>query len=122
MLRISSKCARSKLISFVAAIALASPLIRSASAHDYWSDGTRVDPVTKWLCCSDSDHFLLDDSQVRKVEQGFRVSGRFDTKEGPVGIDELINWERVKPSPDGRFHAFIDGDGDIRCFFAPIVF
>src|SRR6476620_9939814 len=62
----------------------------SASAHDLWANGRRVDPVTKNLCCSGADTKELDPSLV-KLERGrFRLA---DT-------DEFIPFERVQPSPD----------------------
>jgi hypothetical protein len=92
-----------------------------ASAHDFWSDGSLIDPVTKRWCCNEADHFAIEETQVRRVDKGYRVTGRFLTVDGPVGLDQIVEFQHVFPSPDGRFHVFL-GDGVIRCFFAPIFY
>lgn len=93
----------------------------STGAHDFWSNGEPVDPATKRWCCNQSDHYVVEDRQVRRVAQGFRVTGRFDTTDGPVGIDQIVAENHAIPSPDGQFHIFLN-DGSIRCIFAPMIF
>jgi hypothetical protein len=90
-------------------------------AHDFWSNRVVVDPVTKWLCCNKSDHFVLTANEVHKTEDGFLVTGHFQTPEGDFDINRIIHPERIMPSPDGYFHVFII-DYDVRCFFAPVLY
>ena len=90
-----------------------------ALAHDFWSNGERVDPVTKQLCCSESEHFQLSAAQVETLPDGFRVTGEFETGEGHVSLNELVPSARTMPSPDGRYHVNII-DGRVQCFFAPL--
>jgi len=87
-------------------------------AHDFWSNGQRVDPATKFLCCGNSDHFELNEDQVTFVEKGFRIQGVFVTDEGAVRLDQTVPANRAQPSPDGKYHINLV-DGRIRCFFAP---
>ena len=49
-----------------------------ARAHDYWSNGHRVDPITKNLCCSGADTKELDPKLVKAEQGGFRL---MDTNE-----------------------------------------
>ena len=90
-------------------------------AHDFWSNGVVVDPVTKWICCSKSDHFVLTANEVHKIKDGFLVTGHFETPDGDFDIDQIIHPERIMPSPDGYFHVFIVDD-EVRCFFAPLLY
>ncbi|SDR58276.1 hypothetical protein SAMN05519103_06067 [Rhizobiales bacterium GAS113] len=85
-------------------LALAAP----ASAHDFWANGRRVDPVTKNLCCSGSDTKELDPSLVKLERGGFRLA---DT-------NEFIPFERVQPSPDNAIWVSRWG-GQSKCFFYP---
>ncbi|SDR10080.1 hypothetical protein SAMN05519103_00743 [Rhizobiales bacterium GAS113] len=80
-------------------------------AHDYWSDGKRVDPITKNLCCSGSDTKELDPAVVKPVAGGFLLT---DTH-------EFIPADRVQPSPDSAIWASRWG-GETRCFFYPFSF
>jgi hypothetical protein len=98
--------ARSIMRIFVVAamLALASP----ASAHDYWSDGRRVDPVTKNLCCSGADTKELDASLVKQEKGGYLL----------IDTNEFIPFERVQPSPDSAIWVSRWG-GTSKCFFYP---
>ena len=102
---------------------------RPAKAHDAPS-GIWQYPIQ---CCSGFDCDHIHEDQVRAVEGGYRVHV-------PVGshmsvrvedIDEVIPYNKVKPSPDGEYHICIQRQsqssvpgsdivgGKILCFFAP---
>ncbi|MFI5016255.1 MAG: hypothetical protein ACHQAY_28305 [Hyphomicrobiales bacterium] len=90
------------------AIAAIAALTGPASAHDFWSDGRRVDPLTKNLCCSGADTKELDPSLVKAEPGGFRLT---DT-------NEFIPFARVQPSPDNAIWVSRWG-GQSKCFFYP---
>ena len=93
------------------AVATILVLATPASAHDFWSNGHRVDPITKNLCCSGSDTKELDPSMVGAVTGGFYLR---DT-------GEFIPFDRVQPSPDNAIWVSRWG-GQSKCFFYPSSF
>ena len=84
-------------------------LARTARAHDFWSNGSRVDPLTKQLCCGQGDHIELTDDQVTRVPGGYEIMGDF------------VDGKSIQPSPDSRWHINRWG-GRVRCTFGPLSF
>ena len=82
-----------------------------ARAHDYWSNGHRVDPITKNLCCSGADTKELDPKLVKAEQGGFRL----------MDTNEFIPFERVQPSPDNAIWVSRWGCTS-KCFFYPSSF
>jgi hypothetical protein len=82
--------------------------VSSASAHDFWIDGQRVDPATKKLCCGENDCRVVPLEIAHVTQYGYRLE---DT-------NEIIPWSRVQPSPDGAMWRCQWG-GETQCFFAP---
>lgn len=80
-----------------------------ASAHDFWDNGSRVDPWTKKLCCGRGDHIELTDDQVTRVDGGYEIMGDF------------VDSRSVQPSPDDHWHITRWGD-HVRCTFGPMSF
>jgi hypothetical protein len=79
-----------------------------AAAHDFWANGKEVDPVTKRVCCGQSDAKLLDQTEVHIVPGGYELD---DT-------GEVVPYDHAQPSVDGRYWVFRWGGGT-QCFFAP---
>lgn len=72
---------------------------RKARAHDWYPPD----------CCSDNDCRMLPASRVKAMRDGGYL------------IDGLIaiQRERVRPSPDGEYHACMPTAIHVRCFWAP---
>jgi hypothetical protein len=100
-----------QLVAFCAGCLLLSIALRSAHAHDYWSNGKRVDPVTKNLCCDGGDTKELDPHTVIEEQGGFRL----------LDTGEFIPFDRVQPSPDNSIWASRWGfpRPSTQCFFYP---
>ena len=79
-----------------------------AVAHDQWWNGKEVDPVTKRVCCGQSDAKHLERTEVHVVPGGYELD---DT-------GEIVAESRTQPSVDGEFWVFRWGGGT-QCFFAP---
>jgi len=80
-----------------------------ALAHDFWLDGSRVDPLTKAMCCGENDTKQVPRELVEQTRAGLRFR---DT-------GETIPWARVQPSPDGAYWRSTWG-GETKCVFAPV--
>lgn len=107
-------------------------MITPALAHDWWGNGTEVDPKTKMNCCGKSDCKYIDEKTLtRRVSQKdiyvkFRnpmSEEEWKTLFGPLPyleyIESIIPHVRVQPSPDGRYWACINSWGDILCYWEP---
>ena len=79
-----------------------------AAAHDYWSDGRKVDPITKQLCCSGADTTQIPLKMLKMEMVGVRL----------LDTGELIPFERIQPSPDDNIWVSRWG-GSTKCFFYP---
>ena len=100
----------------LALIALASPFSNSA-AHDFWINGSKVDPVTKNFCCGAGDCRALPKSMVKVERYGYRL----------LDTNELISFSRTQPSPDGEYWVCRWGEGtrtgkETKCFFGSEMF
>jgi hypothetical protein len=100
-----------RIIMRIIAVAVLTVFALPSAAHDYWSDGHRVDPMTKTLCCSGADTKELDPSLVKAEQGGFRL----------IDTNEFIPFERVQPSPDNAIWVSRWG-GTSKCFFYPSVY
>lgn len=99
--------------------AFALSLLRAASAHDVWADGSQIPVWVKSACCGKDEAHLLRPNQVHKVEGGYRIDGY------PL----LVPDTSALPSQDGNYWAFYQIYGfvdnkpqvsNIRCFFVPL--
>jgi hypothetical protein len=84
--------------------------ITAASAHDFWIDRRKVDPLTKKLCCGENDCQIVPEDVVHITPSGYRLD---DT-------GETIPLARVQPSPDGLTWRCRWG-GQTQCFFSPML-
>ncbi len=83
-----------------------------AQAHDFWSNGRKVDPITKQLCCSGSDTTQLSIKMIEiEKDKGIKL----------LDTGELIPFDRVQPSPDDNIWVSRWG-GSTKCFFYPGLF
>jgi len=89
-----------------ASLCLAAVLCVPAAAHDYWGNGQEIDPVTKFLCCGQSDCKEVDPASMHVEGDLYRFD---DT-------DLTIPVSRAQPSPDGLVWRCIFA-GEIRCLF-----
>lgn len=114
--------------SILAASAAAFLSCAPAHAHDFWENGEPVDPVTKFKCCGKNDCRPLDPAEAQETDGGWHV---LDAQ----GVWRFLTFDRVQPSPDGKFHVCEWGQADssseevstmtagrIKCFFAPMGF
>jgi len=79
-----------------------------ASSHDFWINGKNVDPITKKLCCGESDCKLVPTDAVHVTSEGYK----FDD------VPYVVPMARAQVSPDGKYWRCIWG-GEVQCFFAP---
>lgn len=84
-----------------------------ASAHDFWKNGEKVDPVTKNFCCGAGDCRAMQKNEVRVERYGYRL----------LDTNELISFGRAQPSPDGEYWVCRWGEGtrsgvETKCFFS----
>jgi len=108
-------------------------MITSSVAHEWWGNGTEVDPKTKMNCCGKSDCKFIDEKTlIRRVgpqgiylkfpnpmtEEEWNKTFSSSTKR-PAFIESIIPHVRVQPSPDGKYWACINSWGDILCYFEP---
>lgn len=95
-----------RLVAVVAALVAFADV--ATMAHERWLDGKMVDPLTKARCCGKNDCHLIPERQAHATKEGYKLD---DT-------GELIEWQRVQPSPDGGIWACRWG-GETKCLFAP---
>ena len=90
----------------------------SVLAHDSWiSRHQYSDPESRDWCCDEHDCFPLDDADVRAINEGFELNGKY-----------FVARQRVLPSGDGQYSACFNTGGkgpharekEVRCFFAPV--
>lgn len=116
----------------VLTLALLCGMITSSIAHEWWGNGTEVDPKTKMNCCGKSDCKYIDEKTLtRRVSpQGVYVKFRnpmpkeeweklFGSLPYNEYIEAIIPHVRVQPSPDGRYWACINSLSDILCYWEP---
>jgi hypothetical protein len=82
-------------------------------AHDVWTNGEKVDPITKFKCCGESDCHLIPVDGLQQVDGGWEI------KLHAAVEPDFVSNDRVQPSPDGQFWA-CEWGGQVRCFFAPM--
>jgi hypothetical protein len=112
----------------LAACAAALLICAPARAHDFWDNGEPVDPVTKAKCCGKNDCRSIDPAEAQEADGGWHVRDAH-------GVWRFLTFDRVQPSPDGKFHVCEWGaldayssevstttPGRIKCFFAPMGF
>ena len=109
-------------------LALLCGMIIPSVGHEWWGNGTEVDPETKRNCCGKDDcRFIDEKTLIRKVTpQGIYLE--FPNPVPPIKelefmykkkVKETIPYRRVKPSPDGKYWACISPRGDIICYWEP---
>ena len=117
----------------VLTLAFISSMITSSVAHEWWGNGTEVDPKTKMNCCGKSDCKFIDEKTlIRRVgPQGIYVKfpnpmSREEWNKSFSAhlpyleyIESIIPHVRIQPSPDGKYWACINSWGDILCYFEP---
>lgn len=101
----------------VLALILLVPGLSRAAAHDFWINGSKVDPVTKNFCCGAGDCRAMPKHQIRIERYGYRL----------LDTNELISFARAQPSPDGEYWVCRWGAGtrsgeETKCFFGGEMF
>ena len=103
-------------------------MITPALSHEWWGNGTEVDPVTKRNCCGKSDCKVLDEKTlIRRVgAQGIYIKfpnpvppNKYVKDSYQKTIEAIIPYKRVQPSPDGKYWACISPIGDVICYWEP---
>ena len=100
-----------RALAFAVAYALIVWLILAtgAEAHDWY------EPV----CCSDTDCAPIPDSAVREGPNGYEVTlqpGQHPMVKEPLSY--VVPYDKVRQSPDGKYHACITATGYRPCFYA----
>ncbi|HMN73099.1 MAG TPA: hypothetical protein PKA55_14640 [Rhodoblastus sp.] len=85
--------------------------VSHARAHDFWIDGSKVDPVTKSFCCGAGDCRAMPKEMVKVERGGYRL----------LDTNELIPFLRAQPSPDGEYWVCRWG-AETKCFFGGEIF
>jgi|SRR5215471_2416006 len=99
---------RSRLVSLVASLLLASVTVPPAWGHDSWiSRGGHRNAAGEW-CCGEGDCSIISGENVSITADGYRLFGV-----------ETVPFSEAQPSPDGAYWRCKRGDGSRRCFFAP---
>lgn len=80
--------------------------ILPASAHS-WYTGLKNEAGE--ICCSGRDCVELADGDVTEVAGGYAIQS----------LQATVPYARMRPSPDGKWHACFWG-GEIKCFFGPL--
>lgn len=89
----------------------------ASSAHDFWLNKQKVDPVTKNFCCGADDCRQLPKDQVKVEQQGYLL----------LDTGEIVGFSRAQPSPDGQYWVCRWGRGtaggpETKCFFSGELF
>lgn len=76
-------------------------------------------------CCSDQDCAQLEAESVEEQGGGYVVTIKPGSHpmwraDRPAPLVIRIPYSIAKPSPDGRWHICLNGQGDLLCFFAAI--
>lgn len=89
------------------ALAMAAP----ARGHQQWANGEPVPAWVKSSCCGPDDAHLLRADRVHLRADGVHIDG----------INTVVPYERVLPSPDGRIWGFwnpaVGVDAPVYCLF-----
>jgi hypothetical protein len=95
------------LVSMVLAawVLCSAPALPHGRAH-WIEDGGYRNAVGE-LCCGERDCVQLPDRDVKVTVGGYYL----------VGLDAVVPYSQVMPSPDGTFWVCVWG-GEIKCFFA----
>lgn len=112
----------------VLTLALLCGMITSSFGHEWWGNGTEVDPVTKRNCCGKSDCKFIDEKTLKRKVTPQGIVLEFPNPVPPTkGLEFMykkqikgtIPYRRVKPSPDGKYWACISPGGNIICYWEP---
>jgi hypothetical protein len=107
-------------------LVLASP----AMAHSWYSK--KQDPIWRNACCGGSDCSEIDGQNISGDVDGYRIilsleEARKINKNAQKAIDTVVEWARVQPSEDSKYHICVMSDFSdfdrrhgVYCFFAPL--
>jgi hypothetical protein len=90
-----------------------------AFGHDSWiSQQQRRNQAGEW-CCGDGDCAQISDNNIHVARGGYNIQGQQIVNGSQKNYTEIVPYNEVQPSPDGKFWRCKRPDGSRRCFFGP---